>query len=371
MSSDHAAYAGPVPRCGWRISSGAVVAGLLLLTACGQAATPAEAPQQQSASATPDRAPRATAPRVEAPRVEAPRLTAPGWEKSGPERSGPEKGSGRSTPRATSKAADPGAQAALQDLAAAAQRVSEKERKRSEAPRLGADISWPQCPTGLGIPERRTLGMPMPLPRATYVVVGLTNGPAFTRNPCLAQQVRWVRSRGLLLSAYAVASYPSRQQIARYRAAGPYDGAKRLGALRNAGFQQARYAIAAMRQAGMRVPAVWIDVEPVPGFDWSNDPRRNAAVVEGIVRAYSDDGYRLGVYSTPALWARVVGNLALGLPEWRAAGETSRREAVSRCADDWIIQGGPSVMGQWLERRRDHNVTCPGAARRLSRFFSG
>ena len=58
----------------------------------------------------------------------------------------------------------------------------------------------------MGIPERPTLGLPEPLPTAQYVVIGLTNGPGFTANPCLADQVDLARSRSLLTSAYAVAS---------------------------------------------------------------------------------------------------------------------------------------------------------------------
>ena len=63
--------------------------------------------------------------------------------------------------------------------AAALPSVSATPTTAPEQPVLGADISWPQCPKGMGIPERRTLGLPMPLPKAAYVVVGLTNGPGF------------------------------------------------------------------------------------------------------------------------------------------------------------------------------------------------
>lgn len=57
----------------------------------------------------------------------------------------------------------------------------------------GADISWPQCPKGIGIPSRPTEGKPMPKASTTFVIVGLTNGPGFTPNPCLAKHVAWVR----------------------------------------------------------------------------------------------------------------------------------------------------------------------------------
>ena len=124
-----------------------------------------------------------------------------------------------------------------------------------------------------------------------------------------------------------------------------------------------------MRRADLASPLVWVDVEPVPDFDWSADPVANAAVVEGAVRGYRDAGYRVGIYSTPALWTGVVGDLALGLPEWRAAGETSRAEARERCGADWTIQGGDAVLGQWVEAGRDQNITCPGVSADLGRWF--
>lgn len=42
----------------------------------------------------------------------------------------------------------------------------------SSAPLTGVDISWPQCPKGMGIPSRPTEGKPMPKKSARFVVVG-------------------------------------------------------------------------------------------------------------------------------------------------------------------------------------------------------
>ena len=50
----------------------------------------------------------------------------------------------------------------------------------------GGDLSWPNCPKGMGVPGRRTQGLPLPWATAKYWILGLTNGRAFTRNPCLA-----------------------------------------------------------------------------------------------------------------------------------------------------------------------------------------
>jgi len=239
----------------------------------------------------------------------------------------------------------------------------------ARGPILGADISWPQCPPGMGIPEKRSLGMPMPLDAAEFVIIGLTNGPGFFPNPCLPDQVEWVRSRGLMAGAYAVASFPDDATVTTYAGSGPFDGSSRLGALRNTGYQQARYNVTSMLRTGLETPVVWIDVEPVPDFEWSADLVANAAVVEGVARGYRDAGYRIGVYSTPYLWSEVVGDLALEVPEWRAAGQTSRAEALDRWGDEWVIQGGSGVLGQWVEADRDQNVTCPGTSSDMGRWF--
>ncbi len=234
----------------------------------------------------------------------------------------------------------------------------------------GADASWPQCPKGMGIPQKRTLGAPMPLESARFVVLGLTNGPSFTPNPCLADQVAWVRSRRMLVGAYAVHSRPDAATVARLRGRGPYDGSTRLGAQRNTGYQQALFAVAQMRAAGLPSPFVWVDVEPVPSFEWGADLAANAAVIQGAVRGYRDSGLRVGFYSTPLLWRTVLGDRTFGgLPEWRAAGPTSRAEALRRCEPDWSFQGGPAVMGQWVQYDRDRNLTCPTATGRLTDYF--
>ena len=150
---------------------------------------------------------------------------------------------------------------------------------------------------------------------------------------------------------------------------GPYDEDTRRGALSNTGYQQALVNVAAMQRGGLLTPVVWVDVEPVADFEWSTDVGDNAAVVAGAAQAYADAGYGVGTYSTPALWEAVVGPLALALPEWRAAGLTSRAEALRRCGPDWSFQGGDAVLAQWVEGRRDHDITCPGIGRELARWF--
>ena len=238
-----------------------------------------------------------------------------------------------------------------------------------DEPVLGADISWPQCPVGMGIPLKESKGAPPPVEEAQYVVLGLTNGPGFYPNPCLADQVADVRARNRMAAAYSVVSYPEPERLARHADDGPYDGSTRLGALANNGYAQAVYNLRTMRAAGLVTPMIWIDVEPVPNFEWSSDLEANAVVVSGMARGYREAGYEIGVYSTTYLWDIVVGDLALGVPEWRAAGQTSREAALAACGPDRVIQGGEPVMGQWVEANRDMNVTCPGISLELERWF--
>jgi hypothetical protein len=251
------------------------------------------------------------------------------------------------------------------DASAAPTRVPSRPRHRV----FGADVSWPQCPKGMGIPEKRSEGAPMPTAAAEFAVLGLTNGPSFVANPCLDRQLAWVRERHLMAAAYSVVSFPDKATREQLGDEGPFAGDTRLGALRNVGYQAALFNIATMTRVGLRTPAVWIDVEPVTHFDWSPDVVANAAVVQGMARGYQDGGFRIGFYSIGSLWTRVVGSLRFGAPEWRPAGPRGLAEALNRCGDDWSFQGGRAVLGQWVEDGRDRNVTCPGGASDPSDWF--
>ena len=230
---------------------------------------------------------------------------------------------------------------------------------------VGGDVSWPNCPRGLGMPARPSLGKPLPGPAARFVVIGLTNGPAFHPNPCLVSQVAFARDRGLWAGAYAVVTYPTRPQLARYGGAGP------RGRLFNTGWAQARQNIAWMHDAGLRAPAVWVDVEPVTApAPWSRRPARNKLVVDGALAAYRDAGLGVGFYSVRSLWSRVLGATRYRIPEWRSAGPRGSTGALELCRSG-SFGGGAAVVSQWWDDRRDHDLLCPGAAagQVLARWF--
>lgn len=248
-----------------------------------------------------------------------------------------------------------GQQSLSGDVSALQHAVQSALQEQARAQVEGADVSWPQCPPGTGIPQKQGQGAPMPLPSARFVVLGLTNGPGFYPNPCLADQVAWAKQNHLEVGVYSVVSTPQPGEPGQT----PFDS----------GYQQALFNLQTMRAVGVQSPSVWVDVEPVPAFDWPADTAANAEVVKGAVQAYQDHGMKVGLYSTPSLWQRVVGDLRLGLPEWRAAGQTSSQEAVRRCGAATSFQGGTAVLTQWVDAGRDRDLTCPGSAGALSLWF--
>ena len=102
--------------------------------------------------------------------------------------------------------------------------------------------------------------MPMPVPEWRFVVIGLTNGPAMTRNPCLAEQLAWAKKHDVLVSAYAVATYPSDAQLAEHGATGPYDASTTAGKLSNWGYAQAVFNLQTLYDVQLAVPGLGAEV---------------------------------------------------------------------------------------------------------------
>ncbi len=223
----------------------------------------------------------------------------------------------------------------------------------------GNDISWPNCPKGMGIPSRPTEGKPMPHPAAQFVIIGLTNGPAFTPNPCLADQVAWVRARHLWAGAYAITSYPTAAQLSQYGGRGT--GTQRL---HRVGIAQAQDNVRKMRRAGLRPPMVWIDVEPVKLAPWSGNPTFNNALIDGVMAGYRGAGLKVGFYSYAYGWRQITGGRQLpSYATWVPSGNDRRASAMARCSQR-SFSGGRVLLGQWTADERDHNVTCPGVTGR-------
>lgn len=242
-----------------------------------------------------------------------------------------------------------------------------------EIPRKGADVSWPNCPKGMGIPTRRTKGLPMPKKHAKFVIIGVTNGPGFHPNPCIARQVRWVQERGLHLGTYAMTTFPKRSQIKRYGAQGPWPATGHRNRLRNTGVAQAQFNLATLDRVGLKSDFMWVDVEPYPVAPWTSNRKNNKAVLDGVLRGYQDAGLDVGFYTSPGPWRDIIGTARYGLPEWRTAGghpwsRTDYGSARKMCRVT-SVQGGPILLAQWWDTKRDYDLLCP-AARTTARLDS-
>jgi uncharacterized protein with LGFP repeats len=225
---------------------------------------------------------------------------------------------------------------------------------------FGYDVSWPQCPAGSGIPERPGYGLPLPPASSQFVIIGLTNGPAFTPNPCLADQVGWAKAHLQWAAGYAVVTYPTAAQLATYGGAGPYPTTNSADRLRNVGYAQAVYNLARMREAGLNAKFVWVDVEPYPVRPWSSDQAANNAVIDGVLRGYQDGGFPTGFYSYDNGWREITGGRRDTVrPTWVPAGRRTEADARAKCTQP-SFSGGPVVIGQWTDGTYDYNVTCPG-----------
>lgn len=228
-------------------------------------------------------------------------------------------------------------------------------------PALGNDVSWPQCPKGTGSVSRPGYGLAMPQAAAQFVMIGLTDGPAFYRNQCLASQTSWARTHHAYVAVYSMTTFPTSKQLATYGRNGPYSAATSTGRLANTGFAQARFNVSSMRATGLSSPIVWVDVESYAVAPWTSNKAANKAVVDGVVRGYTSAGYRVGFYSTPYMWATVLGTPRYKLPEWRTAGARGQSVAISRCLSASSFQGGAAVLSQWWAASVDHDITCPSA----------
>lgn len=228
----------------------------------------------------------------------------------------------------------------------------------------GADISWPNCPVGMGVPGRLTQGLPLPRARAKFWVIGLTNGRAFTANPCLAEQVAAARARGVLASGYTMLSYPNRAERLAGGASGPFGTARLADRLANIGYAQAAFALDSMQAAALPATFVWIDVEPRAERRWSRKLSRNRALLRGALAAAEERGTGSGIYTYALAWRSIMGDLQLDLPLW-APGHSHARSFAARRSETLAscsrtgFTGGPLVMTQWVWRNRDNDVTCP------------
>jgi hypothetical protein len=190
---------------------------------------------------------------------------------------------------------------------------------------------------------------------ASFAVVGLTDGGSFRPNPCVAHQVASMKARHLWAGAYAISTYPTSAQLARYGGTGTLP--VRLGRV---GAAQAAFNLATMARVGLRSPMVWVDVEPSKRTPWSASAANNNAVIDGVIARYKAAGIRAGIYSYNKAWKAITGGRVLpGVPTWVPVGSEGKSAAAATCAVA-SYAGNKPWLTQWTDGVRDYNLTCPG-----------
>jgi len=188
---------------------------------------------------------------------------------------------------------------------------------------IGYAISWPQC--GAGFPDEPF----------DFGIIGVTNGEAFTRNPCFADEYRWAK-RG----AYHPSIYMNTGYIA-VEAAFPECGTDDACRAYRYGWTAARNAYTYAATVDAIAPVWWLDVQIVS--DWSEQPALNAQSIRGAGDFLASRGIRVGISSTAFQWSEVAGNAQHGLPVWDASALDADMAAVF-CAEGKDFGGGDTEL---------------------------
>jgi hypothetical protein len=244
-------------------------------------------------------------------------------------------------------------------------------------PLLGSDVAQPQC-------VGQTAAQLPPVP--SFAVVGVNGGVANTTNSCLAAQISWGSAApggggqpGLAFYVNTAnpalagswwpdsnSTQPSTPGVSRIpvTVANPY-GRCAHGADAACAFVYGfSMALDDATVRGVPDPANrrwWLDVETIN--TWQSNKAANRASLEGMAVYFRGIGASVGVYSTPAHWAEIVGTVPATsplatLPSWRALGPVSHASARKACGKPSFTPRGRVVMTQFVSGGFDWNVAC-------------
>lgn len=296
-------------------------------------------------------------------------------------------------------------------LAAGTGQVSAAGKTVSVDPRIGNDISYPQC------------GKALPTSQA-YGIVGVNGGTANSTNACLAEQMQWAArsagnnpnqpkvqlyvntgNPGHELEPYKVTTWPTdnidprgTNTLTGTEASGTVNTDKKNphGACKptEGNYLRSTNDMACSWQYGWNRAVVtvddrfkpaaasvdqstnpanykwWLDVETMNSWQAAGDAEataRNTASIEAMKQFYATEGVaQVGIYSTGYQWNQIVGNTLdtsttganlKGLESW-LAGAANAKDAKTRCTTLKGLTGGPVVMNQYVSRNLDYNYSC-------------
>lgn len=223
---------------------------------------------------------------------------------------------------------------------------------RSPAATTGYDVSYPQC--GGSLPANPAFG-----------IVGVSDGLAYGRNPCLATQYTWASGAPTAPPAFYMNTGNPGTAATRvdwYGQTGPRPCSpdNEAGCAYDYGYNAAKhafeYAESQTSSSAARSAAWWLDVETVNS--WSADVSLNVVDIQGSIDFLKTAGVAsVGVYSTSYQWGQITGGAQLGpaVPNW-VAGALNAKRAAAKCSSSF--SGGPVRLVQYPSGGFDADHAC-------------
>ncbi len=239
---------------------------------------------------------------------------------------------------------------------------------------VGHDVAAPQC--GAALPTSGTFG-----------IVGVTNGRAFSANPCLAAQWQWASGFSASPALYTNPANPAPTSSYYWPVSGSSDPVLCVNAASTTdpgcaydyGWHAAANALstaaAAISSAAALAAPWWLDVET--GNTYNGNGTSNAADLQGMVDYLRGAGVpSVGFYSTAYQWGVITGGWTTSndasyraawaneftpayplsaSPVW-VAGGSSLSSAQSNCGTSFT--GGATTLAQYPDGSFDGNLAC-------------
>jgi hypothetical protein len=214
----------------------------------------------------------------------------------------------------------------------------------------GYDISYPQGSIS---------SLP---PSYDFLIIGVTDGRAYTDNPYLSSQV--VLAQGKLLSLYINLNAPVGSTV-KGNTSSPKTCLKtdKVCQAYNYGYNAASHSYSYSKINGAASPVWWLDIET--SNSWSSNKAINDATIQGAVDYLNKtaSGATVGIYSTQSMWYTIAGSsfvptqtTTFVTPNWiPGASSTSPQLACSQT----ITTNGQAWLTQYVSAGLDHDYACP------------
>ena len=238
----------------------------------------------------------------------------------------------------------------------------------------GHDVSYPQC--GSTLPTTGSFG-----------VVGVTNGIAYSANPCLGAQWQWAAGQSASPALYTTPANPAPTSTKYWPVSGAVDPVLCINSASTAdpgcaydyGWHAAANALAtattAISAAAAAAATWWLDVETTNSYN--GDGTSNAADLQGMVDYLRSNGVpSVGFYSTGYQWGVITGGWTVSNdatyrqawaqeftprfpmsagPVW-VAGASSLSGAQANCSTSFT--GGTTTLAQYPDGSFDGDLAC-------------